>query len=193
MPIMDVQTLSFKNSREWRNWLENNSEGHKGVWLVIHKKNSSRNGISYDEALEEAICFGWIDGKMQSVDDEKYILRYSPRKDRSVWSKKNKDTAILLIEQGRMTEAGMAVIEKAKKNGNWDAAYTNKTRDDIPVDLQKALMKEPKALNNFEKFANSYRNTYIGWITGAKTAGTRKKRITEVVKRSTLNIKPGID
>jgi uncharacterized protein YdeI (YjbR/CyaY-like superfamily) len=160
---------------------------------VIYKKHSGKSGITYDEALEEALCFGWIDGKMQSIDGEKFILRFSPRKANSVWSKINKERAEKLIKSGRMTEAGLAKIEEARKNGLWETAYTNKKRDEMPPDLESALMENNTAWLNFQKFANSYRNMYIGWVAGARTEATRRKRIIEVVKRSALNRKPGIE
>jgi uncharacterized protein YdeI (YjbR/CyaY-like superfamily) len=99
----------------------------------------------------------------------------------------------MLIVQGRMTTAGLAKIEEAKKNGTWDAAYTNKLKDEIPTDLETALKMDSKAFTNFQKFANTYRNMYIGWVIGSKTRQTRKRRITEVVRRSALNKKPGIE
>ena len=187
------KALHFRDSQEWHKWLEQNHDKETEAWLVMYKKRSKETGLQYDEALEEALCFGWIDGKMESIDEEKFILRYSPRKTKSVWSKINKERAERLIAQGRMTRAGLAKIEEAKKNGTWDAAYTNKIRDEIPSDLKKALMENTKAWNNFESFANSYRNMYIAWVIGAKAEETRRKRITEVVKRSALNRKPGIE
>ncbi|MFC2010081.1 YdeI family protein [Chloroflexota bacterium] len=190
---MDISAaLYFKNSQEWYKWLEQNHNKEIAVWLVIYKKRSKQIGIRYDEALEEALCFGWIDGKMQSVDEDKFILRYSPRKSKSVWSNINKEKSELLILQGRMTDAGLAKIEEAKKNGLWQDAYTNKKKDVIPVDLETALSANRIAWVNFHGFANSYRNMYIGWVTGAKAKETRMRRIAEVVKRSTLNKKPGI-
>ena len=105
----------------------------------------------------------------------------------------NRDKAEQLIAQGKVTSLGLAKIEEAKRNGYWDAAYTNRTKDEIPVDLKKALMDVPIAWNNFESFANTYRNMYIGWVISAKTRETRNKRITEVVKRSALNKKAGIE
>jgi uncharacterized protein YdeI (YjbR/CyaY-like superfamily) len=185
--------LYFKNRREWRRWLENNHDSAQEIWLLHYKKHSSQTFVSLAESVEEAICFGWIDGMLKSIDEESYMLRYSPRKADSVWSKINKDRAEKLIASGRMTSAGLARIEEAKKNGYWDAAYTNRTRDEVPSDLKEALMADPKALSNFEGFANSYRNMYVGWVIGAKTWETRRKRIAEVVRRSALNKKLGIE
>lgn len=185
--------LHFKDGQEWHKWLSQNHDKEKEAWLVIQKKHSSKTGIGYDESLEEALCFGWIDGQMMSIDKEKFILRYSPRKTKSVWSKINKDKAEELIVQGRMTAAGLAKVGEAKKNGSWEEAYTNKQKDEIPNDLEAALLKNRTAWLNFQKFANSYRNMYIVWVAGAKTEETRRKRITEVVKRSALNKKLGIE
>lgn len=185
--------LSFVDSEEWRKWLEKNADSATEVWLVQYKKHSGKVSLSYEYAVLEALCFGWIDGKLKSIDKDKFIIRYSPRKSGSVWSKVNKDKAEKMIAAGRMTAAGLAKIEEAKKSGYWDTAYTNKIKDEAPSDLKKGLMEDSRAWNNFEKFANSYRNMYIGWVTGAKTEATRKKRIAEVVKRSALNKKPGIE
>ena len=190
---MDMTTLYFSNSQEWHMWLTENHDSQQEVWLVHYKKHSGKASIDLNSAVEEALCFGWIDGKLKSIDKERFILRYSPRKPNSVWSKINRDNAEQLIAQGRMTTAGLAKIEEAKKNGTWDAAYTNKIRDEIPPDLKKALMENTKAWNSFEGFANSYRNMYIGWVNGAKTDETRRKRITEVIKRSALNKRAGIE
>ena len=185
--------LYFENQVSWRKWLAQNYQNAKEAWLIFHKKHSGKTGISYDEALEEALCFGWIDGKMQSIDEEKYMIRYSPRKAQSVWSKLNKDRAVRLMEAGRMTDAGLSKIEEAKRNGYWDNAYTNRKVDELPLDLKDALMQDFNAWNNFQRFANSYKNNYIGWINGAKSEETRIRRIAEVVKRSTMNKKPGIE
>ena len=176
--------LHFKDQSSWRKWLTQNYKNAREAWLVFYKKHSGITCISYEEALEEALCFGWIDGKMQSIDEEKYVIRYSPRRVKSVWSKLNKDRALRLIESGRMTDAGMARIEEAKKNGYWDKAYTNRKTDELPPDLKNALIKNVDAWYNFQRFANSYRNNYIGWVNEAKSDETRKRRIEKVVKRA---------
>jgi len=183
----------FLTMKEWRDWLEKYHTVETEVWLVHYKKKSDKKSISHVDAVEEALCFGWIDGKLKSIDDERFILRYSPRREKSVWSKINKDAAERLIKQGKMTKAGLEKITMAKKHGLWDAAYTNKVKERLPYDLKNALMSDNVAWNNFNNFANSYRNMYIGWVKNAKTDDTRKKRIHEVVKRSRNNVKPGIE
>jgi uncharacterized protein YdeI (YjbR/CyaY-like superfamily) len=178
------RALYFKNRDEWREWLEKNHSKEDVVWLIHYKKDSGKTGVSHEDAVEEAICFGWIDGKLKRIDKEKFILRYSPRKADSVWSKINKEKAKKMIKLGRMTNVGLAKIEEAKKTGFWQKAYTNIKKERMPPDLKRALMKNKKAWNNFQNFANSYRNMYIGWVVGAKTDETRKKRIEKVVKQS---------
>lgn len=185
--------LHFESRVAWRRWLEKNSGDAQEVWLIHYKKHSGKISIGHADAVEEALCFGWIDGKMKSVDEEMFILRYSPRRTRSIWSKINKERAEKMVTQGRMTTAGLIKIEEAKLNGSWDGAYSNKTRDGIPIDLDKALLEDLTAWHYFARFANSYRNMHIGWVCGAKTEGTRKQRIAEVVKRSALNKKLGIE
>jgi len=121
------------------------------------------------------------------------MIKFTPRRIGSVWSKINREKAERLIRAGRMSAAGLARIEEAKKSGLWDAAYTNKKKDRMPPDLKAALVQDKTAWDNFRKFANSYRNMYIGWVKGAKTEETRKRRMKEVVARSLKNKKPGIE
>ncbi len=183
----------FPDNHTWREWLSEHHDKAEGIWLIHHKKKSDIKSVSLADAVKEAICFGWIDGKLRSIDEDKYIVRYSPRRPGSVWSKINKDRAEALIKSGKMTPAGLKKIEEARQNGMWDAAYTNLRRDKIPADLKAALVNDKEAWKNFKAFANSYRNMYIGWVEGAKTENTRRNRIAEVVRRSSLNIKPGTE
>jgi len=187
------KALLFKNRKEWRSWLEKNHMKLDEVWLIHYKKSSSKKNLTHFDAVEEAICFGWIDSKLKKIDEERFILRYSPRKPRSVWSKINKENAEKMISLGKMMPVGFEKIEEAKKQGYWDTAYTNLEKERMPSDLKKALIMNKTAWNNFQHFANSYRNMYIGWVKNAKTDETRKKRISEVVKRSLNNKKPGIE
>jgi uncharacterized protein YdeI (YjbR/CyaY-like superfamily) len=183
----------FKNKVEWRDWLEKNHITKDGIWLIHYKKKSKKQSVSHPDAVEEALCFGWIDSKLKRIDEERYILRYTPRKGKSVWSKINKDAAEKMIEHGKMTNAGFEKIKIAKKQGLWDSAYTNLKKDRLPSDLKNALFENKIAWKNFNNFANSYRNSYIGWIKASKTEETRKRRIKEVLKRSIENKKPGIE
>jgi uncharacterized protein YdeI (YjbR/CyaY-like superfamily) len=188
-----IDTLDFKDRKDWREWLEDNNLKEREVWLVHYKKHTGKPGITLEEAVEEAICFGWIDSKMRSVDDEKYILRYSPRKKNSPWSEINKKRATKLIKQGKMTEEGLNKIKEAKKNGKWSAAYTSKKKPTMPADLKAELQKDKTAWENFNNFANSYQTNYIYWVDRAKRDETRKRRIKEVVERAIENKKPGME
>lgn len=183
------EALYFENREQWRAWLEKNHDKKTEVWLRHYKKGSRQKGIALAESVEEALCFGWIDGKLKKMDEESYILRLCPRKPGSVWSKINKERAERMMDSGKMTSRGLAAVEEAKKSGLWDSAYTNKVRDRIPSDLKKALMNDANAWDNFRGFANSYRNMYIGWVKTAKTKETRAKRISKVVGQSLRNKK----
>jgi uncharacterized protein YdeI (YjbR/CyaY-like superfamily) len=185
--------LLFNNRNEWRTWLENNHKTMKEIWLLHYKKQAGKQYLNHIDAVEEALCFGWIDSKLKKIDEERFILKYSPRKPKSVWSKINKEKAEAMIISRKMTQAGLDKIEEAKKHGLWDRAYTNKVKERIPSDLKQALLTDSKAWDNFQHFANSYRNMYCGWVKAAKTKETRKKRIVEVVKRSRQSKKPGVE
>jgi len=187
------QALFFKNRTQWRKWLEQNHDKASEALVIHYRKDSGKKGLNHFEAVEEALCFGWIDSILRRLDNERFVLKYTPRKANSVWSKVNKDKAEQLIKAGLMTPAGMAKIEEAKKNGNWDNAYTSLIKETLPTDLKQALMRNKKAWYNFQKFATTYRNMYTGWLDSAKTDATRQKRIAEIIYRSERNIKPGID
>ncbi|MEQ8155441.1 MAG: YdeI/OmpD-associated family protein [Clostridiaceae bacterium] len=173
--------LILKNVQEWRKWLEENYEKESEVWLKIRKKSSEDDGIFLDESVSEAICFGWIDGKMRSLDEKSYILRFTPRKQGSLWSRINQQRAETLIKNGRMTEVGMKTIYEAKISGRWQSAYTARVKPDIPEDLNESLEKDIVARDNFCRWPNSSKLQAIVWIQEAKRSQTRQKRISEIV------------
>jgi uncharacterized protein YdeI (YjbR/CyaY-like superfamily) len=144
-PMRLEEALLFNDRNEWRSWLEKNHRNTKEVWLLHYKKQSKKQTLNHIDAVEEALCFGWIDSKLKKIDQERYILKYSPRKQKSVWSKINKENAEKMIASGKMTQAGLEKIEEAKKHGLWDTAYTNKLRERIPLDLKKALLADSTA------------------------------------------------
>lgn len=187
-----TKTLYITDRKEWRKWLEKHHNTAKEIWLIYYKKHSGKPRIPYDDAVEEALCFGWIDSLVKSIDDEKYMQKYTPRKKNSIWSEINVKRCEKMIKESKMTDAGMILIEEAKINGKWDRAYTTKKIFEMPEDLEIALKKNKSAWNNFTKFAPSYKNNYIHWIISAKKEETKIKRISEVVKRSELNQKPGM-
>ncbi len=165
--------LSLASREDWRSWLSQNATQSKAQWVVIFKKNAATTGLRLDEAVEEAICFGWIDGMMKGVDDEKFLLKIGPRTKKSIWSAINKARAETLIAEGKMTAAGLAKIQEAKQNGQWDAAYSSKEPAEMPADLRVALQKDQEALHNFNAFSNSTQFQYVYWINSAKTDPTR--------------------
>jgi uncharacterized protein YdeI (YjbR/CyaY-like superfamily) len=181
--------LRFRERGEWRRWLESNHDKHNEAYLLFYKKISGKNGLNVGEAVEEAICFGWIDGILRKVDGESFVVRFTPRKSNSVWSKINRERAERLAASGMMTKHGLSKIEEAKRLGRWDNAYTNKDKESIPKDLRSALSRNKKAWENFQRFANTYRNMYVGWVREAKTKETRERRIKKVVIQSSKNKK----
>lgn len=167
---------------EWRKWLTENHLEENGVWLQIRKVKSRDTGILLREAVDEAICFGWIDGKMFSLDDEKYIIRMAPRRKDSMWSLINRNRAEELISDGLMTQAGMDAINEAKTNGRWDAAYSSKSEPEIPDDLRKALEDDQTAIRNFEKWPNNHKLQAVTWVTESKHEKTRTDRIEKIAE-----------
>jgi len=174
--------LYFTNRDAWRAWLEEHHATAKEAWLLHYKKHTGKPGLSLEEAVEEALCFGWIDSVLKPIDEEKYALRYSPRKKGSVWSETNKRRVRKLIKQGRMTEAGLAKVREAKANGEWRAAALREDTTNIPADLKQALKANPQARRSFDRLAPSHKKQVIHWITSAKTDTTRQRRIQETVR-----------
>ena len=182
----------FTNREQWRQWLEKYHESESEVWLIYYKKHIGKQSILYDEAVEEALCFGWIDSKVRRIDDEKYMQRYTPRNDDSNWSKSNKKRVKKLVAAGLMTQAGLEKIEIAKQNGSWNRLDEIEVEVIVPEDLRVALDENPLAAANFESFSLSHKKQYLWWLKSAKRAETREKRIREIVRRAAENIKPGM-
>ncbi len=183
----------FRSRCEWRSWLELNHAQDDAIWVVLQKVKSPNEGIKYDEALEDALCFGWIDGRVRRLDDTEHVQWFSPRRRNSPWSRRNRDRAERLIEEGLMTDAGLAEVEKARVNGRWEAAYSSKELLTMPDDLHETFKQNKVAHDNFKAFPNSARLMYIGWVNDAKRESTRVRRIKRVIERSEENKKPGID
>ncbi|MCX6319553.1 MAG: YdeI/OmpD-associated family protein [Bacteroidetes bacterium] len=181
--------------KQWRQWLQKNHVTAAGVWLVYHKKETGKPRVSYDEAVEEALCFGWIDSLPRKLEDGKAALKFTPRKPKSVWSKLNKTRIAQLIEKELMTPAGLEKIEQAKKNGSWDTLTPSDNlaaTNTLPPDLQKALMRNKKAHAHFTAFSMSIRKQFLSWIDSAKRPETRTARIEMTVQMADANKKPGL-
>lgn len=173
---------------EWRAWLEEHHTRTEGVWLVSYKKATGKPRVEYEEAVEEALCFGWIDSKANTLDDERSVLWMSPRKPRTGWARTNKNRVERLIANGRMTAAGLAKIEAAKQDGSWNALDAAEALE-IPPDLEKALAEHGAARERFDAFPPSARKGILTWIGTAKKPETRAKRVEETARLAAENIR----
>jgi len=178
---MTLKQLYFVDRDKWREWLSENHAASSGIWMVFYKKATSKPTIPYDAAVEEALCFGWIDSIIKRIDEEKYVRKFTPRKDKSDWSALNKKRVAEMIKAGRMTEAGLAKIRAAKKNGCWNRDGKTPRSLEMPSEFAEALASNKKARENFEKLAPTYRRHYLGWIAAAKRGETIKRRIDESI------------
>lgn len=182
------QKVEPRSRAEWRTWLMRNHTQKTGIWLVLYKKGHAGSTLTVSEAVEEALCFGWIDSVANVVDDKRYKIFTSPRKPKSIWSKINKARVAKLIKKGLMTSAGMAMIKLAKKSGTWNAL--NEVDDlTYPADLVKALSKNKKAKAYFDNFPPSIKKGILWWIQSAKTEETRTRRVKETVEKAADNIR----
>jgi uncharacterized protein YdeI (YjbR/CyaY-like superfamily) len=165
----------------WRRWLASNPDRHEGLWVVYRKKSSTLDGPMYDDLVEEALCFGWIDSQTRRVDDDRVIQWFSPRRKGGLWSTINKARIERLVEQGLMTEAGQAAIDEAKADGS----FTQADEVDaliVPADLKAALDRAPGAKTAYQALADSAKRYYLWWIHSAKRADTRASRIEETIR-----------
>jgi uncharacterized protein YdeI (YjbR/CyaY-like superfamily) len=178
------QCLTFANREEWRAWLEKHHATEREAWLIHAKKKAAQRSVTYEEAVEEALCFGWIDGLLHSIDGERYALRYSPRRRRSVWSESNKQRVEKLIREGRMTAAGLAKIAAARESGEWDAAAAREDVSAIPADLAQELERSD-VLGAFNEWSASRKKQALYWLSSAKRPETRQKRIQAIVEMAT--------
>ncbi|MFN8286561.1 MAG: YdeI/OmpD-associated family protein [Chitinophagales bacterium] len=183
-----IPAVSPRNRKAWRQWLAKNHTGLKNVWLVFYNKKSGKARFGYDEAVEEALCFGWIDGTANPRDEESSYRLFAQRNPKSNWSKLNRERAERLINEGLMAEAGLKMIELAKKSGTWEALI-DVQNSVIPPDLQKLLDKNKTALKNFSAFPPSSKRIILEWILNAKRPETREKRLKETVELAAQNIK----
>lgn len=184
----NIKTFHAKTRKAWRTWLEKNHASEKSVWLIIYHKDSTTSSVYYDEAVEEAICFGWIDSIAHKRDDESKYQFFAVRKPKSNWSKANRERAEKMISEKKMQPAGQAMIDLAKKSGAW-TALVDVQNSIIPPDLQKAFDKNKTALKNFTAFPPSSKRIILEWIMNAKKSETRQQRIEQTVSLAAKNIK----
>lgn len=181
-----------KSRSEWRIWLEQNHQSEKSVTLIVARKGSKLPGVSYGEAVEEALCFGWIDTTGNRKDTESFYLRFARRNPKGYWSRSNRERAERLLKQGLMTKAGQDMIDLAKRTGTWMALEKMQSLE-IPADLQELFDQNRKAFDNFQAFPPSSRRMILFWISGAKRPETRQRRIEATVVCAENNIQVNLD
>lgn len=178
----------FRNAEEWRNWLHENHDSSTGIELIFYRVNSETESMRWEEAVQVALCYGWIDSTVRKLDEERRKQAFGPRKDKSVWSKVNKNYIEKLIAENLMHESGLRKIEIAKQNGSW-TSLDHVEELVIPEDLQKAFNRNKKAFENYSNFSFSYRKSYLYWLNHAKRQETRNARIEEIIKLCAANLK----
>jgi uncharacterized protein YdeI (YjbR/CyaY-like superfamily) len=174
--------MLFKSQKDWNAWLAKNHAKSSGVWLQIAKKTGDLKSVSYAEAVDVALCYGWIDGQGKGLDESAWLQKFTPRGPRSIWSKINRTKAMKLMESGRMKPAGLAAIDRAKKSGQWAAAYDSHRTAAIPDDLQAALDQNPKAHAFFDTLDSTNRYAILFRLQTAKKAETRARRLEQFVR-----------
>ena len=177
----DLPVIAFKSQQAWDAWLTSQPAQSNGLWLKLAKKSSGIASVSRPEAIDTALCHGWIDGQLDSFEDNFWLVRFTPRQSTSKWSEKNRARALQLVELRRMQPAGLNEIERAKKDGRWDAAYASQSKAEVPDDLRAALAKNKKAKNFFETLDSTNRYAILYRIHDAKKAETRTARIEKYV------------
>ena len=188
-PRGDLPIVDFESQSAWADWLKKNHAKSTGVWLRLAKKNSGVASVSYDEAIEAALCFGWIDGQKGKYDEATWLQKMTPRGPRSIWSKINRDKAEALIASGRMKPAGLAAIERARQGGQWDAAYESQSTATVPPDLQAELDKSKAARDFFATLNSVNRYAILHRIKTAVKPETRAKRIQKFIEMLKRNEK----
>jgi uncharacterized protein YdeI (YjbR/CyaY-like superfamily) len=183
-----LDILHVSERREWRRWLEANHETKKAIWLLFYKKHTDKPNISYEDAIEEALAFGWVDGMVRRIDNRRYRLRFTPRRSGSIWSRLNIARVEKLLREGRMTKQGMVAFERRADKVSL-AEQFKVDEPPVPEDFLAALERNKKASENFGRFAPSYRKRYLMWLTSARTPETRKRRIKEAVDLIARNVK----
>jgi len=171
--------IVMENRAAWRAWLSKNHALYKEVWLVLSKKHARHSSVTYTEAVEEAICFGWVDGQAKTIDGEKFMQRYSPRKPKSPWSETNIERAKRMIGKGLMTEAGLKIFKKGVRNNLTTPSSKNFS---VPQDLEEALRKNETVWSNFQRMPPSARLMFVYWVNSAKTPATRQRRTDKSIE-----------
>jgi uncharacterized protein YdeI (YjbR/CyaY-like superfamily) len=186
------KTVHVTDREAWRAWLRENHDKEKEIWLIFYKKHTGKPRVAYNDAVEEALCFGWIDSIVKRIDDETYAQKFTPRKAKSKWSEHNKRRVVKMIQEGRMTGTGLALVEAAQESGAWERVIQPYKADITPPGLKDELSAHPLAWENFNRLAPSQQRQYIGWITTAKKEQTRQKRLRVAIAMLAQNRKLGM-
>ena len=186
--LAQLKQVYAENRAAWRVWLAEHCTRSPGIWLVFDKKASRPDRLAYGDAVEEALCHGWIDSTVRTLDDARYEQLFTPRKPTSTWSRVNKDRVARLIARGLMAEPGLAAIERAKANGRWTSLDAVEALV-MPDDLAEALRRTPGAAAGFDSFSRSNRKVYLYWVNQAVRPETRARRVAEVARRAASNLK----
>jgi len=181
-PSATLPAQHFARQDDWADWLAENHESSPGIWLQLAKKGNDAQSVSYDEAVDVALCFGWIDGQKQSHSGQFWLQKFTRRSAKSIWSKINRDKALALIETGKMQPAGLQEVERAKSDGRWDAAYDSASKATLPSDFQTALDGNKKAREFFATLDGRNRYAILFRIQTVKKAETRAKKIAQFVE-----------
>ncbi len=177
----DLQVRSFKDKHAWARWLERNHAASPGIWLRLSKKSAGLASVSYDEALEVALCYGWIDGQKKSDDESWWLQKFGPRGPKSMWSRVNREKASRLIANGQMKPAGLAAVESARRDGRWQAAYDSPSSAQVPEDFQAELDRNQEAKAFFGTLNSANRYAILWRLQTAKRPETRARRIREFI------------
>lgn len=189
MRTKEIETYYPPSRKAWRTWLKKNQVAKQSIWLIYYKKQSGVPSLTWSEAVDEALCFGWIDSTARAIDEEKFMQFFCKRKPGSVWSKINKNKVDQLVKEGLMTAAGFESIETAKQNGNWNILDEVEELV-IPNDLQKEFEKWPGSEPYFLSIPKSIRKAILQWLVLAKRVETREKRIIEIATLAAQKLKP---
>ncbi len=184
-----IETYCPKSRTDWRNWLEKNHCSKQSVWLIYSKSSTNNASVSWSEAVDEALCFGWIDSTRKTIDEERYIQYFSKRKPNSIWSKINKDKVDHLISNGLMQKAGYKSVEIAKKNGSWSILDEAEALV-VPEDLRKEFDKRAGSFEYYQRLSKSARKILLSWVVLARRPETRQKRIVEIAENASRKLKP---
>ena len=176
-----IPVRAFKNAKAWESWLAKNHRDVNGVWMRLARKNSGAKSITYPEALEIALCYGWIDAQKRGESESAWLQRFMPRAKKSIWSKINTEKALALIASGRMTSAGLDEVVRAKQDGRWEAAYEPASTAKVPADFEAELKKSPRARDFFKTISATNRYAILWRLQTAKKAETRTKRMRSFI------------